>query len=490
MNERERILDLVKKGILSSEEGLVLLENLSTQNKQPELTPEDDKKDDDKQANEDQQAEPQPHNPEVDALTAKRDEIRTQLDTVTEQVAAQRKQLAANDEQIIVYDTMDDLDTLTPDKAEARLDLKTKNKTLNQEISSLDEKRADLKQQLSDADRDLHMATMRGGFDKVFNDEWQSNVKSATADIGKAVTDAGSQIGSLVKKTARTVMDNVDWKDVTISVPGIATQKFSHTFTFPECKASVLDITVANGNIKFRPWDSEDIEVAANIRFFGKVTGDLLDAFTQRSQIEADDEHFIFQVPNKRVAADLVISLPKRDYDHIAVRNLNGDTHFDHISGKDFYAKATNGDVFFDQLKAVMLEAENVNGDVKVVHSDVNTAEISTVNGDSRYAGQGRNLKLSTVNGDVKMTLKNAPKNVTGTSVNGNVKVAVPATVGVSGQAKTRFGRLRSRMTGIETPDKNRSHTLDLDRSGDELTVLSLSTVAGDVLLKDTDKEK
>ena len=29
MNERERILDLVKKGVISSEEALVLLENLA-----------------------------------------------------------------------------------------------------------------------------------------------------------------------------------------------------------------------------------------------------------------------------------------------------------------------------------------------------------------------------------------------------------------------------------------------------------------------------
>lgn len=490
MNERERILDLVKKGILSSEEGLVLLENLSAQNKQPELTPEDDKHEDEDQSADDQQADTDASNPEIDALSAKRDEVRAALDKVTEQIADQRKELAANDEQIIVYDTMDDLDTLTPEKAEARLNLKAKNKALTQDISTLEEKRADLKQQLSDAERDLRKAQMRGGFDKVFTDEWQNNVKSATADLGKAVTDAGSQIGSIVRKTARTVMDNVDWKDVTISVPGIATQKFAHTFTFPECKASIIDVTVANGTVKFRPWDSEDIEVAANIRFFGKVTGDLLDAFTQRSQIEADDEHFIFQVPNKRIAADLVISLPKREYDHIAVRNLNGDTHFDDISGKDVYAKTTNGDLIFDQLKAVMLEAENVNGDVKILKSDVNTAGLSTVNGDSRFVGTGRNLKLSTVNGDVKMTLKNAPKNVTGTSVNGDVKVAVPATAGVSGQAKTRFGRLRSRMTGIETPNKNRSHVMDLDRAGDELTVLTLSTAAGDVLLKDTDMEK
>jgi DUF4097 and DUF4098 domain-containing protein YvlB len=284
-------------------------------------------------------------------------------------------------------------------------------------------------------------------------------------------------------------MDNVDWKDVTVRVPGIATQKFSHTFTFANNTATVLDVSVANGNVQFRTWDSDDIQVQADIRFFGKVSGELLDEFTQRSNIEVDGEHFIFQVPNKRIEANLVISLPRREYDHVAVRNLNGDMKMNDLHGKDLYAKTTNGDLKFNNVQAVMVEAENVNGDVKAVDAQINSAVISTVNGNARFAGRGQSLKISTVNGDVKVTLKSAAKSVNATSVNGAVKVALPEEVGLSGQAKTRFGSIRSRMTGIETPSKQR-RSVDLVREGEETVVVNLSTVTGEILIKDTDKEK
>lgn len=486
MNERERILDLVKKGVLSSEEGLVLLENLANQGKKTTVTQETM---DDVQPQPEPEATDKPSSPELDELNAQRAEVRTRLDTSSERLADLRRQQAANDEQIIVYDTMEDLDTLTPDKAEARTTLKSQNRTLGQEVSKLEEERNGAKQELGELDRQIRKLELKDNFDRVVPDDWQDQAKSAAQDLGKAVSDASSQIGSIVKKTAKTVMDNVDWKDVTVRVPGIATQKFSHTFTFANNAATVLDVSVANGNVQFRTWDSDDIQVQADVRFFGKVSGELLDEFTQRSRIEVDGEHFIFQVPTKRVEANLVISLPRREYDHVAVRNLNGSMKMSDVRGKDVYAKTTNGDLRFNNVQAVMVEAENVNGDVKAVDAQINSAVISTVNGDARFAGRGQSLKVSTVNGDVKVTLKSAAKSVNATSVNGAVKVALPEEAGLSGQAKTRFGTIRSRMTGIETPSKQR-RSVDLVREGEETIVVNLSTVTGEILIKDTDNEK
>jgi DUF4097 and DUF4098 domain-containing protein YvlB len=488
MNERERILDLVKKGVLSSEEGLVLLENLANQGKKTDPVQETMTEAQPEADTEQETAEKQ-SNPELDELNSKRAKVRTKLDTSSEQLADLRRQQAANDEQIIVYDTMEDLDTLTPDKAEARTNLKSQNKALGQEVTKLEEQRNAAKQELNDLDRQIRQLEMKDNFSRVVPDDWQDQAKSAAQDLGKAVSDASSQIGSIVRKTAKSVMDNVDWKDVTVRVPGIATQKFSHTFTFANNTATVLDVSVANGNVQFRTWDSDDIQVQADIRFFGKVSGELLDEFTQRSNIEVDGEHFIFQVPNKRIEANLVISLPRREYDHVAVRNLNGDMKMNDLHGKDLYAKTTNGDLKFNNVQAVMVEAENVNGDVKAVDAQINSAVISTVNGNARFAGRGQSLKISTVNGDVKVTLKSAAKSVNATSVNGAVKVALPEEVGLSGQAKTRFGSIRSRMTGIETPSKQR-RSVDLVREGEETVVVNLSTVTGEILIKDTDKEK
>jgi DUF4097 and DUF4098 domain-containing protein YvlB len=486
MNERERILDLVKKGILSSEEGLVLLENLATQGKQRPAEPDTPQQAE--PAEPDQQAEAKP-DAELDALEKQRAAAKTELDTTTDKLAALRRQIAANDEQIIVYDTMEDLDTLTPEKAEARLTLKGQNQELTAQATALEEKRVAAKQNLSDRERDLRKHQVHASFDKVLPDDWQEQAKNAAVDLGKTVTDATSQIGSIVKKTAKTVIDNVDWKDVTVRVPGIVTQRFSHTFTYKDNQATVVDVNVANGDVHFTTWDSDDIQVVANVRLFGKVEGEPLDAFTSRSRIEVSDDSFIFQVPNKRVEANLTISLPRRDFDHLAARTLNGNITFEDIHGKDFFVKTTNGDLKFRNTKAVMLEAENVNGSVKAVDSELKSAVLSTVNGDTRFAGAANSLKLTTVNGDAKLTIGAPIETVTATSVNGDVKLALPLEQGIDGHAKTRFGSIRSRMQDVKAPNKL-MHTLDFDRPGAKLGTVNISTVTGDILLKDTDLSK
>ncbi|WP_164848021.1 daptomycin-sensing surface protein LiaX [Lacticaseibacillus hulanensis] len=487
MNERERILDLVKKGILSSEEGLVLLENLATQGKETAPTePEAPKPDDVKQ----DEAKPEAKtDAKLDELEKKRAAAKTKLDTTTDELASLRRQIAANDEQIIVYDTMEDLDTLTPEKAEARLTLKGQNQELTAKATALEEARVAAKQELSDLERDLRKQQVHSSLDKVLPDDWQAQAKSAAADLGKTVTDATSQIGSIVKKTAKTVIDNVDWKDVTVRVPGIVTQRFTHTFTYEHNQATVLDVNVANGDIHFTQWDKDDIQVIANVRLFGKVAGEPFDAFTERSRIEVSDDSFIFQVPNKRVEANLTISLPRREYDHLAARTLNGNITFEDIKGKDFYVKTTNGDLRFRNTHAVMLEAENVNGSVKATDSVLKSAVLSTVNGDARFAGSANSLKLTTVNGDAKLTVTEPIEAVTATSVNGDVKLALPLEQGMSGHAKTRFGSIRSRMQDVQAPSKL-MHTLDFNRPGATLATVNISTVTGDILLKDTDITK
>ncbi len=485
MNERERILDLVKKGILSSEEGLVLLENLATQIKKPEQPEAPVAPDAPKEA-------PEPDKPtdaKLEALNSKRAEAKTQLDVVTDKLATLRRQIASNDEQIIVYDTMEDLDTLTPDKAEARLTLKGQNQELTAQTSQLEEDRVNAKRELNDLERDIRKHQVHASFDKVLPDDWQEQAKSAAVDLGKTVTDATSQIGSIVKKTAKTVIDNVDWKDVTVRVPGIVTQRFSHTFTYPDNKATVVDVNVANGDVHFNTWDKDDIQVIANVRLFGKTAGEPLDAFLEKSRIEVTDESFIFQVPNKRIEANLTISLPRREFDHIAARTLNGNVTFEDIHGKDFFVKTTNGDLRFRNTHAVMIEAENVNGSVKATDSVLKSAVLSTVNGDTRFAGVANNLKLTTVNGDAKLTISEPIENITATSVNGNVKLALPVEQGIDGHAKTRFGSIRSRMQDVKSPNKM-LHTLDIDRPGASFAQVNISTVTGDILLKDTDPAK
>ncbi|WP_225048857.1 daptomycin-sensing surface protein LiaX [Lacticaseibacillus kribbianus] len=496
MNERERILDLVKQGVITSEEALVLLENLAkAKAKTPTSAPEDAAADQTNEqqptADDDSTQDTPKETPTEEALAllnTQLAELAGNLDAAQAQVKSVNAKLAANAEQIIVLDTMEDLDTLSEEKYKERGRLKQENLTLTTKQAELTEQVATLKTKIAELNREKHQLTKKTFTDKVLPDDWQDQAKDALNDIGKTVNDATLQIGSLVKKTMNNVLDNVDWKDVTVRVPGIATERFSHTFDFPDSKASILDLKVANGDITIDTWEQAGIQVNAEIKLFGKMQADTpLEAFLDRSHIEANDDHLVFQVPNRRVQADLTIHLPKRDYDHVAVRLLNGGLLLNGLSGKDFYVKSTNGELTFNQLTATMLEIEGVNGSIKVTDGTVHDLMLETVNGDIKVSSAAKTLSLQTVNGTIRTTLTTDFDQLTASSVNGNVKLALPASVAVSGEARTRFGGVKSRMAGINVSGKAKSVTLD--RPGTGSGRLKVTTTSGNVQLKDTDND-
>lgn len=501
MNERERILELVKKGVLTSEEALVLIENLSkaqadttaasTETPAAKAPATDDSATDDTDdatsADATSSQTKQAEDARIAAINTQIAEVTGSLDALIAQKQQIERQIAANDEQIIVLDTMDDLDTLTPEKRTERGHLQQENAALNIQLGQVKHQQADLKTDLAALQRQKRQLNKQHFTDKLFADDWQDQAKGTLNDIGKTVGDATTQISSLVKQTIGGVMDNIDWKDVTVRVPGLATEKFDHTFTY-DSAATVLDIKVANGDVTLATWDQPGIQVQANIKLYGKMAEDTpLDAFIARSKIDVNDDHFVFQVPNRRVQADLVISLPKRDYDHTTVRLLNGGVTIKDLTGKDFYIKSTNGELQFTELTATMLETEGVNGSIKVVGGTIHDLMLQTMNGDIKVKTDPTTLDLQTVNGTIRASLVSDFNALTASSVNGNVKVALPASVAVNGEAKTRFGSVKSRMTGVEIAKAAKRVTLA--RPGTGAGVVNVTTTSGTIQLKDTDLE-
>ncbi|WP_225350626.1 daptomycin-sensing surface protein LiaX [Lacticaseibacillus camelliae] len=420
-------------------------------------------------------------------LNTKIAEVSGSLDATSNQIKKTQAKVAANKEQIIVLDTMEDLDTLTAAKYEERGTLKRENAQLGEKLVQLADQQEQLRQTLADLHRQKRQLTKQS-LAGILPDDWQDQTKDALNDLGKTVSVTTNQIGSMVKKTVSSVLDNVDWKDVNIKVPGLATEKFSHTFSYPDSQASIIDVKVANGDVTLVEGDGRDVVIQADIKLYGKMAGESpLQSFLDRSRVEVTDDHLIFQVPNKRIQADLIITVPKRDYDHVSLRLLNGNLKVNALSGKDFFAKSTNGDLTFSGLTAVMLETEGVNGSVKV-NGQVHDLVVDAVNGDIKFKGDAKTLELKTVNGTIRTTLVSDFKALTASSVNGDVKLAMPASVAVTGEARTRFGSIKSRMSGVEADAKTKA--LSLDRPGTGAGTLKASVSSGTIQLKDTDLSK
>lgn len=514
MNERERVLDLVKKGVLSTEEALDLLESMAKEKDEKQI----------KKANDEVTAEKQetvetlledPEEKDFDqAMQDKEAADRKQLESILDDLATEANQASAELDELNVeaaglntqkeelqtklmeLNTKEELDILSDEELAERRELEAELKELEVAADDLEAEKVELEDRLKGLKKD-QWSQMKDDLRNKFNDEWKDQATEAFNQAGEKMAEAGSQLGRFFKQTFNSVSqsfnDNVEWKDISIRVPGVANTKFDHTFEFPASAATILDVKAANGNVVFELWEEDHVKVDAKITLYGKMDAATpFDAFSERSRIEVDDDHVLFHVPNKRVRADLTFFLPQRTYDHVAIKLLNGNVLIKDLEAKDVYTQSTNGNIEFEKIAATMLEVAGVNGNIKIADGEIMDTIIENVNGGITVQTTPQTIGASLVNGDIKLTFKdNGLKKVDASSVNGNVKVALPADLGIEGTAKTNLGKINSRLSEVETVREKKeklNQLLQIRRvKEDSLAQLDLSTTTGNILLKDTD---
>ncbi|MGX6978330.1 daptomycin-sensing surface protein LiaX [Vagococcus elongatus] len=525
MNERERVFELVKKGIITSEEALVLLENMATEKDEKSLDQEaskvkknvhtfeydqkektDQEKSDVEFFEDSDKVDQERLEKILDELATEANKASAELDAVNVALEELADKLKDKEEQIMVINTIEELETLEDEKIKEREILETELNELKQEVVELEVDKESLEEKLKAIRKEqFEESTEQWGQKFDIPEDWEKNfdefgkkMGEAGDKFGKKMSEAGSQLGRFfrdtVKTVSETVNDNVEWKDINIKVPGMTSSSFQHEFYYPETTASILDVKLANGKVVFKTWESEDLKVESNIKLYGKMDADTpLEAFLERSQIDVTDEKISFQIPNKRIKADLVFYLPQRDYDHVSVKLLNGDVSFTEVQANDAFVKSTNGDMNFNKFRATMLEVKGVNGNVKVTESDILDFMADSVNGDFTLLSTIENIVVSNVNGDIRMTVKSEEtKKIEVSLVNGAIKLALPTTIGIEGLAKTNTGSIRNRLTDFEVVRERKEKTnqmLQFRRLNPEKTThVRLSTTTGTVYMKDTDQ--
>lgn len=548
MKERERVFELVKQGIITTEEALVLLENMATEKDEKIVKKEalDVKKapvfknsfDEDKSSTSD--TPEQPFNEEelfgsavdleeaeaeafekfadneeadrqrlekiLDELATEANKTSVELDEVNVEIQGIYSELLEKEEQLMVLNTIEELDELAEEKAVERQTIEAEMIALNGSLAGLNEEKAALEEKLK-VIRKEQKDSNREQWSKKFEipNDWEESftdfgqkMGEAGTQFGRKMGEAGTHLGRFVKETIKTVTetvnDNVDWKDISIKVPGVTTNSFKHEFFYPEITASLIDVKVANGQVTFSQWDQADLKVEADIKLYGKMDAETpFEAFLERSQIDVDEEKISFQIPNKRIKADLHFYLPAKVYDHMSVKLLNGDVSITTLEAKDLFIKSTNGNMSFEDLTATMLEVEGVNGDVKVTNCHIMDFLAESVNGDATIHSIIETANISNVNGDIKITGQGESlKKIEAKVVNGTIKVAIPQEVGIEGLVKTSIGTIKNRLTEFEVIREKTEKTnqmLQFRRYNEEQTVdVRLSTTTGSIYLKDTDQ--
>lgn len=112
-----------------------------------------------------------------------------------------------------------------------------------------------MKANLATLRREKHDLERQKKSDKIANDDWQKDARDVASEFGKNIGDATRQQCGAVKDTENNVQYNVDWKNVTVTGSGLATEKFEHVAKCRDREATSLDEKVANGDVKFKTWE-------------------------------------------------------------------------------------------------------------------------------------------------------------------------------------------------------------------------------------------
>lgn len=515
MNERERILELVKKGVLSTDEALDLLEEMGkkiqsetteTQNEETQHSVDNimddtafEHTEESQEDVEDRQAQDQKNLEDIlDRLATESNQASVDLDEVMVEIDGLKTTLAEVREALMELNTKEELDALTEAELEVRIALEEEIKELEWTLSELYDEKANLEGQLKNIRRS-QWSQKKEEFQQKMDipEDWKEQANETFSQVGEKVVDVTNQMGKFLKKTFKTVSqsvsENVEWKDINVKFPGVATTKLEKEYLFEEVTATILDIQVANGQLQFKFWDKEEIKVETMIKLYGKMdTATPLAAFEERSQIDLTEDRFVFKVPNKRVRVDAIFYLPQRTYDYAAFKLLNGDIEIQGFEVKDIYVKSTNGDVTLEELKASMLEISGVNGNITICSGRIIDSIIDSVNGSVRMKTVPENLSVNLVNGDIRLTLNDETlRRLKANTVNGDVKIALPLKQGLEGTATSSLGKIHNRLTDFEVVrEKNErmNQLLQFRRVNDEMATIELTSTTGNIYLKNNEE--
>ena len=168
MNERERILDLVKKGVLSTEEALDLLEGMAKAKDEKQINKAaaevtadknatslfDDTENDDEMFTFDSEEKLRQNEAQdkenlekiLDGLATEANQASAELDEINAEILGVKEELKEAQETLMQLNTKEELDQLSEDELATRHETEATITALEETLDGLSEEKAELKQ--------------------------------------------------------------------------------------------------------------------------------------------------------------------------------------------------------------------------------------------------------------------------------------------------------------------------------------------------------
>lgn len=476
-NHKERILNLVKEGILTNEEAIILLENRAKQEKTNTNT--QTQVEDEKDILDDFYADWE-NNQTVD-----QDDITGR----TQKVAIQK-----------------DLEASLAGKLAERQNLvnaKEKSEVTHIEIDRLTEEINQLTEQIHQLKEDIHQIDVENPRPEK-NDEYLRSTTEESESFEEETTlsdyDYKNIVHDFFTKT-RSVFDQVQDKvnktvkfekgRGAVPIPKLITHDFEATYEYSE-PLSMVDIQIATGQIELVSWD----EPTTKLTVVGKLYGDFDEenaqsAFEKRANLEFVEGALTLNMISRFIKTDILIQVPKDRLDFIKARTISGPVTIAHMDTNDIYIQTVDGAINIDDFTASMIEVDTKNGQLLLTDVEALDLVVKSLNGSQRLKGHVENVLMETLNGDIVITMEAKPLvRAQVETKNGDIKLNIPKETAVDGLAHTNQGEIMFRSDFIKSQTQvndqfNKQKAFYYDVAEEKAYRVNLKTVRGTIRVKD-----
>ena len=487
MNEKERILDLVKKGVISSQEAISLLEELGKNQGEASKVSEQEKKDASTYQKEDEKR----FDTVLDSLASVVTNFSSEWDEEFETLNQVTQQVKQKEERIEELHSAKVLDKLTVEQEMELQRLTEELEVLRSQQRSLEEEKKAAQDEMKRLKKEEFDEKLKKAKQKIEETDWQQTTSDSLSQLGGIIGRFAGQFAKAAAETARNVSATI--KDhPSFSTMSPFFYQTSHSYAFEEefGEIGIIEIKVANGDIKMKtaPQSTVTIEGEFRLNEEFETQEEIEQYINERLNVSLENDTFKFFIPSKKVYADVTFVFPEKEYDYVSVKGLNSGIRMKDFTGKDFYAESQNGEISVKNVSGTMLELTSKNGTIKQLDGQFKDTILDGTNGNIIFDAEAESATLKTVNGSIKVK-KVSPnaKQIMAKTVNGNVQLDVPESLELEATLSTSLGKLHyddAQYEVIKHEKTVTSHSVVLRRQKETVPVrITGKTTTGSVTL-------
>jgi DUF4097 and DUF4098 domain-containing protein YvlB len=273
--------------------------------------------------------------------------------------------------------------------------------------------------------------------------------------------------------------------------------EIAHIFQQASSEFSDMDVHIANGSVKFIPWDQDEVRVECQAKIYRVETlEEAKTTFLEGVIFSIENNRLSFQTHHKWMKVEAKIYIPQADYGKVRVRLYNGPISAENMKVKDMKMDTVNGKISLESIQGEKLDVETANGKIKVKKSFLHEFEAETINGAIKFEGDLQKGKLHTFNGNIVCAVSGPIcELLTLKAATGNIELYLPEEMAVSGELKSNLGGFNIKLDGIQINEEKSEMVQKYIRfqtikETEKMLYVTSETKTGSIKIKPLDRDQ